>query len=281
MITFPFVRVSARPIRAGHFITDNRRSCRLRCRFFAAQEFQPGNLVVSRSVYKGHPDTVKLGEVLPPGCIGSLCAGTTGAIADGTYPYVFNNDTYDASFGITSPIYLDEITPLGAVVRTLQVPNNLFEEAGQDSNELVTSFSSKSELALHLSTDARYLTFMGYVAPVNAIDTSNANTPAAIDPTNPVGESYYRAVAMVDKHGKFTFTETNAYSGNNGRAVVLNNSNGADFFYTAGNAGNGSNPQPVGVILGAGAQIITPATVGEYQQNPGARPRWQVSTSPS
>jgi hypothetical protein len=225
--------------------------------------------VVSRSVYKGRADTVKLGEVLPPGCTGTLCAGTTGAIADGTYPYVFNNDTYDASFGITSPIYLDEISPLGAVVRTLQVPNSLREEVGRDSNQMVTSFSSKSELALHLSTDAKYLTFMGYVAPANAIDASNSNTPAAIDPTNPVGENYYRAVATVDKHGNFTFTETNAYSGNNGRAAILNNSNGADVLYTAGNAGNGANPQPDGVILGAGAQIIIPATVGEYQQNPG------------
>ncbi|HEY1895470.1 MAG TPA: hypothetical protein VGG62_04320 [Terracidiphilus sp.] len=238
------------------------------CIATSAQEFQPGNLVVSRSVYKGHAETVKPGEVLPPGCTGSLCAGTTGAIADGTYPYVFNNDGYDGSFGITSPIYLDEITPLGAVVRTLQVPNNLLEEVGQDSNQMVTSFSSKSELALHLSTDANYLTFMGYVAPVNAIDVSNSNTPGAVDPTNPVGESYYRAVATVDQHGKFAFIETNAYSGNNGRAVILSNSNGAESFYTAGNAGNGANPQPDGVILGAGAQIIIPATVGEYQQNP-------------
>src|ERR1700732_181626 len=77
----------------------------------SAQEFRPGNLVVSRSVYKGHADTVPLGAVLPPGCTGSLCAGTTGAIANGTYPYVFNNNTYDGSFGVTSPIYLDEITP--------------------------------------------------------------------------------------------------------------------------------------------------------------------------
>jgi hypothetical protein len=234
-----------------------------------AQEFQAGNLVVSRSVYKGHADTVKLGEILPPGCTGTLCAGTGGAIADGTYPFVFNNDTYDASFGISSPIYLDEITPLGAVVRTLQVPSSLLEEVGQNGNQMVTSFSSKSELALHLSSDAKYLTFMGYVAPVNAIDVSNSNTPAVVDPTNPVGESYYRAVATVDKHGNFTFTETNAYSGNNGRAAVLNNAKGANVFYTAGNAGNGANPQPDGVILGAGAQLIVPAEVGEYQQNPG------------
>src|SRR6202035_3191441 len=114
------------------------------------------------------------------------------------------------------------------------------------------SFPSKSELALNLSTDGKVLTFMGYVAPVGKLDVSNSNTALAIDPTNPVGENFYRAVATVNRFGDFTFTETNAYSGNNGRAAVLNNTNGANFFYTAGNAGNGANPQPNGVILGAG-----------------------------
>ncbi|HEY1913500.1 MAG TPA: hypothetical protein VGG73_21415, partial [Vicinamibacterales bacterium] len=52
-----------------------------------AQELSPGNLLVSRSVYKGSKKTVSLGEVLPPGCTGTTggCAGTSGAIADGSY----------------------------------------------------------------------------------------------------------------------------------------------------------------------------------------------------
>ena len=134
---------------------------------------------------------------------------------------------------------------------------------------MVTSFSSKSELALHLSTDGKKLTFMGYVAPVNALDISNSNTPLAIDPTNPDGQTpTYRAVAQIGEDGKFKFTETNAYSGNNGRSAILNNSNGNDFYYTAGNAGNGSNPQPNGVILGAGAQFILPAHQKEEAQDP-------------
>jgi hypothetical protein len=53
-------------------------------------------------------------------------------------------------------------------------------------------------------------------------------------------------------------TETNAYSGNNGRAAITAEAGGKQLIYTAGNAGNGSNPQPDGVILGAGAQLITP-----------------------
>jgi hypothetical protein len=58
-------------------------------------------------------------------------------------------------------------------------------------------------------------------------------------------------VAQLSANGKFTFTETNAYSGNNGRAAIEAKVNGKYYIYTAGNAGNGSNPQPEGVVLGA------------------------------
>jgi hypothetical protein len=123
-------------------------------------------------------------------------------------------------------------------------------------------------LALNLSTDGQYLRFSGYVAPIDQLDVSNSNTPGAVDPSNPVGENLYRAAAQVDPYGQFQFTETNADSGNNGRAVIWNNSHGADFFYTSGNAGDGSNPQPDGIILGAGTQIISPANEPESAQNP-------------
>jgi hypothetical protein len=69
---------------------------------------------------------------------------------------------------------------------------------------------------------------MGYLAPINALDVSNSNTPAVVDSTNPVPGSYYRVVAEVDALGSFHFTKTNAYSGNNGRAAFLNNKNGAN-----------------------------------------------------
>ncbi len=84
-----------------------------------------------------------------------------------------------------------------------------------------------------------------------------------------MGRVAYRAVALIDATGKMNFTETNAYSGNNGRAAILNNLGGANFFYTAGNAGNGANPQPDDIIIGAGAQIITPLSQSEISQHPG------------
>jgi hypothetical protein len=230
--------------------------------------FFPGNLIVSRSVYDNNANNVKIGALLPPNCANTVgpCVAATN---NGTFPYVFNNALVDGSFGITSKLFLDQITPWGFVINSLEIPNSSMHNIRSESNQLVTSFSSKSEGALNLSTDGKLLTFIDYVAPVNTIEVSNSNTPGAIDPTNPVGVAYYRAAVTLNRNGKFAFTETNAYSGNNGRAAILNNTNGANFFYTVGNAGNGANPQPNGVVLGAGAQIIDPSTAPESFQTPG------------
>lgn len=230
--------------------------------------FDPGNLVVSRTVYDNLPSNVTVGQILPPNCVAST-GGCVAAVNDGTYPYIFNNAPVDGSFGITSRIFLDRVTPSGHVLNTIEVPNNLEPWIKDSSDQLVGSFSSKSELGLHLSTNGRLLTFMGYVAPVNALDVSNSNTPGAFDATNPVPSSFYRAAATVDRWGHFTFTKTNAYSGNNGRSVVLNNSWGNNVFYGSGNAGNGSNPQPQNIVLGAGAQIINYVDQPESDQTPG------------
>src|ERR1700722_12836405 len=187
------------PFRLGHF-------------------FIPGNLVVSRSVYDNKASNVVIGTILPPNCAATTggCGAPSGAPNDGTYPAVWNNDIYDGSFGITSRIFLDQMTPFGGVIDTLRVPSDPTKR-GSSADHLVTSFSSKSELALNLSNDGRFITFMGYVAPVDTVDVSNSNTPGAVDPTNPVGTEFTRAVAQVDADGVFQFTEINSYSGNNGR----------------------------------------------------------------
>ena len=226
--------------------------------------FRPGNLLVSGSVYE--PADIKAGvTVLPPGCV----SGCGVANSDGAYPQVWNNDLADASFGITSPAFLDQLTPSGRLVSTLQVPDGSRRGSRPGGDHLVTSFSSKSELALNLSANGRDVTFMGYLAQPDTLDVSNSNTPGVIDPTNPVTGAYYRLAAQVDQQGRFRFTATNAYSGNNGRAAILNNSDGANVLYTAGNAGNGGNPQPSGVIIGTGAQIMTPRDEPERAQQPG------------
>src|SRR3984885_11918026 len=208
-------------------------------------KFQPGTLVVSRSVYSGTPSLLTPGvTVLPPGCVAGtvnvplIAGGTTPvtvacakAVADGTYPDVFNNDTVDGSFGITSPIFLDNLTTRGLRLDTLAIP----------TDQIVTSFSSKSEVALNLSLDGKSITFMGYrggpgflTAP-NQLDVSNSNTPGVVDPSNPVSSQYFRSVAEVDANGRLSITEGNAYSGNNGRAAIKGNS----LYYLAGNDNNG------------------------------------------
>src|SRR5215471_1320978 len=107
-------------------------------------KFKNGTLVVSRSVYAGDASSVTVGQTLPPGCVAGtitlplLGGGTTTvkvkcakAVADGTYPTVFNNDGPDGSFGITSPIFLDNLKTDGRMLGTLAVPYD----------KVVTSFS--------------------------------------------------------------------------------------------------------------------------------------------
>jgi hypothetical protein len=136
----------------------------------------PGNLLISRSVFTPADITAGVTQ-LPPGCTGSNCAT---AIADGNYPETFNNDTVDGSFGITSKIFLDQISTSGSLVNSLEVPNSSQNGVPPTRDQMVTSFSSKSELALNLSTDHSYLTFMGYLAPIDAIDVSNSKLAARV-----------------------------------------------------------------------------------------------------
>src|SRR4029077_16514166 len=124
---------------------------------------------------------------------------------------------------------------------------------------LVTSFSSKSELAVNLSSDGRSVTFIGYhggpgfmTAP-NQLDVSNSNTPGVVDPTNPVVSNYYRAVLEVDANGRMTRTDGNGYSGNNGRAAIK----GDSLYYMAGNDNNGGLSASQLTTTQVGVDLIT------------------------
>src|ERR1700730_7196853 len=96
-----------------------------------AAPIAPGDLLLTRTVYQGTVSTVSIGQALPGG-------GT--AVVDGSYPFVWSNEGPDPSFGVSSPIFVDEVTIKGEQVRTIVV----------DRMQVVTSFSSKSELALNL-----------------------------------------------------------------------------------------------------------------------------------
>ena len=210
-----------------------------------AQAVAPGSLLVSRTVYAGNAGTVTAGQALP---------GGGKAIADGTFPNVFKNESPDPAFGVTAPIFLDQMTKSGTRTGTIAI----------DATKLSTSFASKSELGLNISQDGRSVTFMGYVSPVNQLDVSNSNTPGVVDPTNAVKSVTQRGIANVDlATGALTVTGINAYSGNNGRNVVLAGGN----YYTVGNAGN-SGKGVSGTVLGqlsdhTGVQMIAAGQSGD------------------
>ena len=229
-------------------------------------QITPGNILVSRSVYSGTASTVTVGQQLPPICgTAASCPGK--AISNGEFPNlndssnVWNNDSVDGSFGVTSPIFIDQLTPAGALINSITVP----------PSQIVTSFSSKSELGLSLSTDYSAITFMGYLAGgANVLDVSNANTTGVVDPTNPVGTIADRAVARLSPNGAITTTDTWAYSGNNGRNAILANG----IYYAAGNDNNGSQPTTMPftpvlqeLIASTGIQIVNPnGPIGNYLQ---------------
>jgi hypothetical protein len=225
-------------------------------------EFKPDTLVLSRSVYVGTASLlVPNVTVLPPGCIAGtvqvplIAGGTTPvavtcstAIADGTFPGVFTNVAADGQFGITSPIYVDNLTTEGDLLGTLPIP----------TGQIVTSFSSKSELAVNRSIDGKSITFMGYrggsgfPTAVNLFDVSNGNTPGVIDPTNAAVGQYYRSVAEVDAHGHIRITEGNAYSGDNGRAAIK----GHGLYYMVGNDNSGNLSKNQVATTVAGAELV-------------------------
>ena len=101
---------------------------------------QPGSLVISSSNYEGWTGAVASLQVGTP--LANTDTATIPAVSDNNYVTVWNNDTVDGSFGVTSPIYLTTVEPnSGRVLSRLRVP----------TAQVVTSFSSKSELALHLA----------------------------------------------------------------------------------------------------------------------------------
>ena len=76
--------------------------------------------MLNRTIYTAAPSSVVPGvTVLPAGCTN----GCVTAVFDGTYPGVFNNESVDPSFGVTSPILLDALATSGQVLRSMTLPS--------------------------------------------------------------------------------------------------------------------------------------------------------------
>ena len=220
---------------------------------------QPNTLIVSTSTYDN--TTGAIAKLQVGTTLANTATSTTQAVAGNDYVTTWNNEKVDASYGVTSAISLLEVDPVsGAELGEIKVP----------PGQVVTSFPSKSELGLHLSSGPNpVLTFVGYAgAGVGAIDVSNSDAVPGQDPTNPVsfafGANYAfpRTIVAMDAHGKFSYTPTIAYGGNNGRGALLG-SNG--LYYAVGNANNGnattfgsSNGTNPDVTETTGVEVVKP-----------------------
>jgi hypothetical protein len=231
----------------------------------------PDSVVISGTVFPREGVKLSVGQTLPyatnyGSTVPEPAPVLAQAVAPGQFPYIFNNDGPDGSFAVQTPIDLWDVSLWGQPLATVQVP----------TNEITTSFSSKSELAINLSTDGQSLSFSGYGAPAGEFDASNSNTPGTFDATNPdlQGENstdsaggVYRVVGNLNSDGRWTFTETNSYSGDNERADLLNSANNT--FFAAGNSNNGnSSPIDPALVDGTGAQNYAEAFLPESSQNP-------------
>jgi hypothetical protein len=200
---------------------------------------KPNSLVISTSTYdntQGAVANLQAGNSLPSSSIASTCQAFSTAVAGNDYVNVWNNDTVDASFGVTSAITLTDMTLSGRALTTVSVP----------ASQVVTSFSSKSELGLHVDNQwyGPVLSFVGYGgAGVGALDASDSDAVAGQDPTNPVtcffgsNYAYPRTVVSVSQDGGIAYTPTVAYGGNNGRSALF--SPDAGTYFTVGNSNNG------------------------------------------
>ena len=195
--------------------------------------FTPGDLLVSSSTYAGTAGTVVVGQTLP------ITPAAT-ASNNGAYFQVFNNETPDPNFGITSPITITQITPAGAGTGVVvNVPGTY----------LNTSFSSKSELGLNLSTNGTAVTFMAYPAAANQLDLSNSATPGNdFSGDTDVAPATFRAIGQLNADGILTPpTEIIDYSGDNARNAILANGS----YYTVGASASAN-------VALAGAEMVTP-----------------------
>jgi hypothetical protein len=215
----------------------------------AANIFQ-GNLAVSSLTYEGaftSPGVaLKSGDTLP-NCSKGKCVK---AVAGSPYSQVFQNDVPDGNFGVTAPYTINFYRSNGKTLSakgSFAVPDASFNG----------SFSSKSEGAINLSSDGKSLTLLGYNSGVGNIDISNSNTAGSTETGNtdtaPLTD---RTVARINRDGSSQFTNTYAYSGNNGRAVILASDGN---YYLAGNGGNGAGDGNIGSLTGV--QQVAPGSV--------------------
>src|SRR5437660_30566 len=121
-----------------------------------------------------------------------------------------------------APVFLDEYTPDGTLVRSVPLPT---ANAGVNKR-LTMSGSASSEGALVRSADGRYVSLAGYDADPGTASVSSTTTATAS-----------RVVARVDGSGSVDTSTaiTDAFNGNNVRGAATDD--GTRFWVTGANGG--------------------------------------------
>ncbi|HEY7089763.1 MAG TPA: PEP-CTERM sorting domain-containing protein [Tepidisphaeraceae bacterium] len=177
----------------------------------SAAAFTPGNIVVTRAV-GGDVDT-------------SGGGGSAGAI---TTPFALGGS------GVAATVFLDEYTPLGGFVQSVQLPN-VRNTSGTGNRALTFSGTQNTEGAITLSGDGRFFVIAGYNA-TGCGTTSSANFLAT---SNGASTAVERVVGLVGVDGSINTTTalTDVSSGQAFRSAY--SSNGTDI-WASGGSGSGT-----------------------------------------
>lgn len=231
----------------------------------AASQAHAGNLINGNSLLVTTTNYEDVGQVA------GLVTGVTNipggvANAGGDVNSVWNNSSVDGQFGVTSPLTLLDLNTSTAKVLASETLN---------TSQVVSSFSSKSELGLNITRTSSGLvaTFMGYTPggagypslAAGMLDVSNADSTSYVDTTNVASQFYKgtyadyafnRSVVAVSANGAYTTTPTLAYGGDNSRAAVLA-PNG--LYYTVGNSNSGTTTAKQ-LTTTTGLEVVTPGS---------------------
>lgn len=133
-------------------------------------------------------------------------------------------------------IYLDELTPNGTLVQSIQIPNS-------GANSLIDDGTSGNEGGMTLSANGLYLVFPGYNTTLPFASSLTASTATVVP----------RGIGLVDTNGNFTLaaTSTSVYSGSAFRGAA---SDGNGNFWGSGTS---TSPNTSGGIQYFGTNFST------------------------
>jgi hypothetical protein len=167
-------------------------------------------------------------------------------------------------------VFIDQYTPLGGLVNSLQIPDS-------GASALIMSGNATSEGALSLSGDGRFLTIAGY----------NTTRPFASSLANSTSAAVPRGVGLIGANGSYSLaaTTTTQFSANNIRGAATDGHN--NFWGAGANSGTYyfGNNAPGATVQNAVANTRVIADIGGnlfFSTSSGSQHGiWQIPGTPT